>query len=70
MTKSAISSMSRSALSSSARAADMKAACNFPTKSGSIGAALFVNFLGLLLLSAYFIAKRYALLRAQQEATA
>src|SRR5438093_57268 len=38
--------------------------------SGSIGAALFVNFLGLLLLSAYFIAKRYALLRAQQEATA
>jgi len=29
-----------------------------------------VNFVGLLLLCAYFIAKRYDLLRAQQEATA
>jgi heme exporter protein C len=38
--------------------------------SDAIGTALFVNFIGLLLLSAYFIAKRYALLRAQQEATA
>jgi heme exporter protein C len=38
--------------------------------SPSIRAALLVNFVGLLLLSAYFIAKRYALLRAQQEATA
>jgi heme exporter protein C len=38
--------------------------------SGAIGLALLVNFIGLLLLSAYFITKRYALLRAQQEATA
>ena len=35
-----------------------------------IGIALLVNFIGLLLLSAYFIAKRYALLRAEQEAAA
>jgi heme exporter protein C len=41
-----------------------------PAASSSIRAALLVNFVGLLLLSAYFIAKRYALLRAQQEATA
>ena len=38
--------------------------------SSSIRAALLVNFAGLLLLGAYFIAKRYALLRAQHEATA
>jgi heme exporter protein C len=38
--------------------------------SPSIRAALFVNFAGLLLLGAYFIAKRYALLRAQHEAAA
>jgi len=38
--------------------------------SSAIGAALPVNFVGLLLLCAYFIAKRYDLLRAQQEATA
>jgi heme exporter protein C len=38
--------------------------------SSSIRAALLVNFVGLLLLCAYFIAKRYALLRAQHEATA
>jgi heme exporter protein C len=38
--------------------------------SSSIRAALLVNFVGLLLLGAYFIAKRYALLRAQHEATA
>jgi heme exporter protein C len=41
-----------------------------PAASSSIRAALLVNFVGLVLLSAYFIAKRYALLRAQQEATA
>jgi heme exporter protein C len=38
--------------------------------SSSIRVALLVNFVGLLLLGAYFIAKRYALLRAQHEATA
>ena len=38
--------------------------------SSSIRAALLVNFAGLLLLGTYFIAKRYALLRAQHEATA
>jgi heme exporter protein C len=38
--------------------------------SSAIGWPLLVNFIGLLLLSAYFIAKRYALLRAEQEATA
>jgi len=38
--------------------------------ASSIRAALLVNFVGLLLLGAYFVAKRYALLRAQQEATA
>jgi heme exporter protein C len=38
--------------------------------SGSIRAALLVNFVGLALLCAYFIAKRAALLRAQGEATA
>ncbi len=35
--------------------------------ASSIRIALLVNFAGLLLLCAYFIAKRYALLRAQQE---
>jgi heme exporter protein C len=38
--------------------------------ASSIRVALLVNFVGLLLLGAYFIAKRYALLRAQHEATA
>ncbi len=38
--------------------------------SSSIRAALLVNFAGLLLLGAYFVAKRYALLRAEHEATA
>jgi heme exporter protein C len=38
--------------------------------SSSIGWPLLVSFVGLLLLGAYFIAKRYALLRAQHEATA
>jgi heme exporter protein C len=38
--------------------------------SSSIRAALLVNFAGLLLLCAYFIAKRYALLRAEHEAAA
>ncbi|MBM4440474.1 MAG: cytochrome c biogenesis protein CcsA [Candidatus Rokubacteria bacterium] len=36
----------------------------------SIRAALLVNFAALLLLGAYFIAKRYTLLRAEQEAAA
>ena len=40
------------------------------TASSSIRAALLVNFVGLLLLCAYFIAKRCALLRAEQEAAA
>ena len=38
--------------------------------SASIRAALLVNFAALLLLCAYFIAKRYTLLRAEQEAAA
>jgi heme exporter protein C len=40
------------------------------TASSSIGWALFVSLVGLVLLGAYFIAKRYAILRAQQEAAA
>ena len=36
--------------------------------SPSIRVALLVNFAALLLLSAYFIAKRYTLIRAEQEA--
>jgi heme exporter protein C len=38
--------------------------------ASSIRAALLVNFAALLLLCAYFIAKRYALLRAEHEAAA
>jgi heme exporter protein C len=38
--------------------------------SSSIRAALLVNFAALLLLGAYFIMKRYALLRAEHEVTA
>lgn len=40
------------------------------TASSSIAWPLGISVLGLLLLGAYFIAKRYALLRAQHEATA
>ena len=38
--------------------------------SPSIRVALLANFLGLVLLCAYFIAKRYGILRAEQEAAA
>jgi heme exporter protein C len=38
--------------------------------SSSIGWSLLVSFVGLTLLGAYFVTKRYALLRAQQEASA
>ena len=38
--------------------------------SSSIQWPLWISVIGLLFLAAYFIAKRYALLRAQQEATA
>ena len=40
------------------------------TASSAIGWALLVSVVGLVLLGAYFIAKRYAILRAQQEAAA
>jgi heme exporter protein C len=38
--------------------------------SSSIGWSLLVSFVGLALLGAYFVTKRYALLRAQQQAGA